>query len=262
MQKKPRTKLISKDNPETEYFEMLSSINANLVDDTRMVFIARKLMPVRNTKYLWIRHDVDHDLTKAVDMARAEAEYGYYSTYFLLHSAEYWDGPEFGRMVRELVTLGHSLGIHNNALATWRQNKSGPTPIEIIKNAKKRLEDLSGHPVYFTSSHGDRVCREKGFNNYDMWEESLSVSNGRWRNMGELTPTFLSSLHLNEAYFVRRDAYLTDSGYKWRGAIRKEIPTFEHFDKVIGAKDTVARFNHLPEGVMQLLVHPCWWEIK
>ena len=78
------------ENQEIEYFDLLTSIQANLVDDTRMAFIDRGLIPVKNRKFLWIRHDVDYDLEKAVNMARAEAEYGYYSTYFLLHSAPYW----------------------------------------------------------------------------------------------------------------------------------------------------------------------------
>ena len=64
-----------------------------------------------------------------------------------------------------------------------------------------------------------------------------------------------------EAYFVRRDAYLTDSGHTWRGAV-KQIPPFEAFNKFEGAVDTVQKFNAMQEGVMQLLVHPCWWEVQ
>lgn len=231
-------------NPEIEYFELLSSIEANLLDDTRMKKINDGLMDVHNKKFLWIRHDIDYDLNKAFAMALAEKEHGYYATYFLLHTSPYWDHPNFDEVVKAISDLGHNIGIHNNALTL--EHEQGSVPFVTIKRAKDRIEKITNFPVYSTSAHGDRLCHARGFMNYDMWKEH---------------PDLLESFGMFEAYFVRRDAYLTDSGAKWRGALSRDIPSFEQFDNVVGAVETVKRFNGLQEGIMQLLVHPCWWDL-
>jgi hypothetical protein len=253
---KQRIRLVSPLNPEIEYFDLLDMILANILNDAVLSLLEAGRVTLRDKRYLWIRHDVDHDLDKALTMARAESELGYRSTYLLLHTAPYWKNGD-KPAIKELVRLEHSIGIHNNALAEWVRNPGDPKPITIIRNAKMRLEDISGMPVRTTSSHGDRLCHEKGFVNYDMWEEAPY----RDALNKDLDFPIASLGGLMEAYFVRRDAYLTDTGHKWRGAIKKDIPTHEHFDKVAGAADTVGRFNAMKEGVMQLLVHPCWWEI-
>ena len=41
-----------------------------------------------------LRHDVDHDLDLALEMAHHEHARGIRATYFLLHSAGYWQDPQ------------------------------------------------------------------------------------------------------------------------------------------------------------------------
>lgn len=263
MQRSSRQELISpKNDHKINYFDLLDKINANLVNDVKMRFINNRKVVIYKTKHLWIRHDVDHDLDKALTMARLESELGYYSTYFLLHTAPYWKNGDTQAM-KELVRLGHGIGIHNNALAEWVRNQDGPKPITMIRNAKMRIEDITGRPVFFTSAHGDKLCREKGFCNYDMWFES-PYPRGHFNYTEDIMHDFSSieRIGLMEAYFVRRDAYLTDTGYKWQGAINDEIPPFEKFDNPRGVNPTIRQFNNMQSGVMQLLVHPFWWEVE
>jgi hypothetical protein len=53
-----------------------------------------------------MRHDVDHDINKALRFAEWEAERGYRATYFILHTAQYWsDDPNTEECVQRLVDL-------------------------------------------------------------------------------------------------------------------------------------------------------------
>lgn len=63
---------------------------------------------------VFIRHDVDHSLRLATQMARIEARRGVCATYFIqLHSDLYpAASPAGAAMVRELVDLGHEVGLH------------------------------------------------------------------------------------------------------------------------------------------------------
>lgn len=257
-----RKRLISPLNPEIEYFDLLDMITANSLNDAVLSLIEAKRLTLREKRYLWIRHDIDHDLDKAITMARLESEYGYRSTYFLLHTAPYWKNGDT-QVIKELVRLGHNVGIHNNALAEWVRNPDGPKPITTIRNAKMRLNDISGMPVRTTSAHGDKLCRERGFCNYDMWFES-PYPRGHFNYTEDIMHDFsnIERIGLMEAYFVRRDAYLTDTGHKWQGAIAGMIPPFEYFAESLGPAETVESFNRIQTGIMQLLVHPCWWEVE
>ncbi|MCA8925483.1 MAG: hypothetical protein KDD82_26990 [Planctomycetes bacterium] len=63
---------------------------------------------------LLLRHDVDTDLHAALQLARIEAELGVRSTFFLMLRSPLYN--LFARanhdMVREIVALGHDLGVH------------------------------------------------------------------------------------------------------------------------------------------------------
>lgn len=60
------------------------------------------------------RHDVDHDLACAVQMARREQRAGITATYYLRTEAPDYDcgGREFERAVEQLLACGHRLGTH------------------------------------------------------------------------------------------------------------------------------------------------------
>ncbi|MBO6514894.1 MAG: sulfotransferase, partial [Phycisphaerales bacterium] len=70
-----------------------------------------------------LRHDVDHDLETALQMARWEHERGLRATYCILHTAWYYGRftngvQERSKLMldgcRELQELGHEINIHNN----------------------------------------------------------------------------------------------------------------------------------------------------
>src|SRR5437016_12309970 len=69
---------------------------------------------------LALRHDVDSRLDSALRLARLEHERGLRATYFVLHTAPYWDRDDLVARVRDLQELGHEVGFHNDLLTAWR----------------------------------------------------------------------------------------------------------------------------------------------
>lgn len=64
-----------------------------------------------------LRHDVDVSVEYALEMARAEAEAGVRATYFLMLRSPAYNllGRHASLAVREMVSLGHDIGVHFDA---------------------------------------------------------------------------------------------------------------------------------------------------
>lgn len=78
-----------------DYYDMIST----LFEDQRIVYV---------------RHDVDISLEKAVQMAEREHKLKLPSTYFILLSSRYYNPftKESKRYVEQLLNLGHTIGLH------------------------------------------------------------------------------------------------------------------------------------------------------
>jgi len=68
----------------------------------------------RSKRILYIRHDVDGTLTKAVKLARIEAEMKVKATYFVLANSPLYNLLEESSLslIQELRSLGHWIGLH------------------------------------------------------------------------------------------------------------------------------------------------------
>lgn len=74
----------------------------------------------RRKRVLYIRHDVDGLLTKAVKMARIEAEMEVKTTYFVLPNSPLYNLLEERSLslLQEITSLGHWLGLHMDLAIT------------------------------------------------------------------------------------------------------------------------------------------------
>lgn len=73
---------------------------------------------------LW-RHDIDVSPQRALEMAKVEAASGVLATYFVQVSSRYYSifEPEVAAILRQIVALGHDLGLHFDAEVTSHQTK-------------------------------------------------------------------------------------------------------------------------------------------
>lgn len=221
----------------------------------------------RGRDILMIRHDVDHDYETALRMARWEEQRGLRATYCILHSAWYYGRLVDGRMqrsrevvelCRDLQSMGHEINLHNNFAVMALEH--GLDAVAALKEELLFLR-MHGIEVAGTSTHGDRLCRELAFRNYELFSESVYASRGGPRvvehrgNRVELGAVSMSEFGLEyEAYDIPRDRYVTDSGGSLRvrqntrgrgGLRRKELDRVFPYGEIVGT-----------------LTHPVWWDFQ
>jgi hypothetical protein len=189
-----------------------------------------------------LRHDVDdRGWDSVLAMAQWEKDRGIRSTWYFLHTAPYWSHL-MGPTLRSLVYMGHEIGIHNNAIA--ENKRTGEDPFIILERAITELCDWSGVPIRTTAAHGDLLCHQYGFVNYDMFTECQKQRSGSSYDGPKLP---LATLGLEYAGdWLPRAAYMTDSGGIWNPGPAN--PTLD---------DALEEFPYA--GRMIILQHPDWW---
>jgi hypothetical protein len=101
---------------------------------------------------IFMRHDLDHSLALAVQMARIEADAGVRATYFVQLHADSYCATSLGQVarVRELMDLGHEVGLHYDTGYYARYAKD-------VRRAFQRdlemLSDVAGAPIVSVSRH-------------------------------------------------------------------------------------------------------------
>lgn len=217
----------------------------------------------RHPRVIAVRHDVDNHadaLATAVGMARWEADLGWRSTYFLLHTAAYWKDGRWRAAAETMASLGHEIGLHVDAVAYALQ--FGGDPHEIVLEALAELR-AEGHVVTGVVGHGNEMCRYGEFANDEQFVECVRTDMGARDRVLEvanrslkLNPRPLADygleyesigLRMYETNGIYRtlpgQIYNTDSAGKW----------YYPFE------DTVREFNKLTVGQLHLLIHPDHW---
>ena len=106
-----------------------------------------------------LRHDVDADPEAAALVARVEAELGIRATYFFMLRSPLYNvlGRENSRLVREVLALGHDLGLHFDVCF---DDGSGRTLEESVELERRVLSDAFETPVRALSFHQVALRRE------------------------------------------------------------------------------------------------------
>jgi hypothetical protein len=204
---------------------------------------AREVVPLREFAQgrgdLALRHDVDSRLESALEVARSEHERGLPATYFVLHTAPYWQRPDLLERLRELQSLGHEIGFHNDLVTLERLHG-----VDIEAYARRELARLreGGIEIVGAAAHGSPWCQRLGFhNNYAFagWDEPVPGFPGTTVRR-KLDPAALGLEY--EAYHVPRDEYFSDASFA-NGRRRHPIDV-----ELVGGRRTI------------VLVHPDHWD--
>lgn len=210
-----------------------------------------------------MRHDCDagHSIVTACAMAQWEAERGYRSTYYVLHTSPYWTAPEFRDQLERIAACGHEIGIHANALA--EAMRTGGDPHKILEEAIDRLRSW-GHEITGVAGHGDTFCNraaapgEPWFANDEQFTECAERrkdQSDRMLKRGKvkyrLDPRPLASFGLEYEAIIVSGFWprwrFSDSGGVWKHNNRE--PTFDEAAEIFAARPSQ----------LQMLVHPDWW---
>ncbi len=247
--------------------------------DERLLSRATAVVPMREVTtarehdpaVIGLRHDCDagHSLATAVKMAEWEAERGYRSTYYILHTSPYWRYPTFREMLDQIADHGHEIGIHADALA--EALKTGGDPDMILSRAINELRSY-GHTITGVAGHGNPICnrdRAEGeitFANDEQFVECARPQEGppdrtitRGRSSLTLRPRELGEFGLE--YEALKAGYplpfrISDSGGRWLNPGWEE--TIEKWQESLDAAGTIPMKTEDPRQ-LHVLVHPDWW---
>jgi hypothetical protein len=211
--------------------------------------------PVMGSTEILFRHDVDHDINTAFEMAKMESDMNIFSTYYILHGSKYFNNNCFDIMMK-IQDMGHEVGIHNNVLTHCLTFGGDP---QVVFNKVYEFFNGIGINQFTTSSHGAKLCREKKYRNYDIFVQ-CNAGYDKFRNSIEGIPIHMVNLphyKLSEAYFIPYDYYLSDSGGKWH----KWPHGSDEWDGRI--RDRPVLDNIFLEirkhAKVQVNTHPCYW---
>lgn len=214
--------------------------------------------------YLLIRHDIDHDDETAVKMAKWESKRGLKSTYCILHTSWYYGPLENGRykhskrlevLAKSLHDLGHEINFHNNLVCTaLRQGVDAET---LLMDELDYFRNKLHVPLVGTSTHGDSLCRDLNFRNWELFKECCDNKFGGPRklkyksNSIELGKLSMFDFGLTyEGYDVARDIYHTDSGGNQRTRLKTK------------GRRLFGRTSYEHGEVIGVLTHPIWWDFN
>lgn len=156
-------------------------------------------------KCIYIRHDIDNDVSIALRMARIESEMGVRATFLVMLRSANYNAAE-GRnikMLHEMAAMGHDLGLHFS-LVDHPEYRQTHDLVELIQRDAELLGSLLGQPIAVFGFHnptegGQYKIEVPGLiNTYNakFFEEAhyLSESNMTWRN-GCPCEIFATGLH-------------------------------------------------------------------
>ena len=200
-----------------------------------------------------LRHDIDMNPFKALEMASMEKDFGIRATYFILPTADYYGNIYrtglkrsigLDSLIRELYDTGAEIGIHNDMLTAMIDY--GFDPLTFNSNELAFLRSLE-IPVYGTASHGSPIAK-KTVPNYQIFSDYAKSDSVFYE--GKKYPIGKYSLKdfgfEYEAYFLNYNFYYSESGGKWNDE-NGFAGTLQKLDKSV------------PGDRIQILTHPDWW---
>lgn len=173
-------------------------------------------------KHLILRHDIDNSFEQAMRVARADADAGVTSTFFLRVHARGYNLFALPTLigVREMEAMGHEVQLH---LEGGQRAWLGGEDVEWAERQKTAFEAALNRPVGGFSSHEPARTGGLGF---------ADAMLQRWSD----TATYHA---YQDRFLMPQMKYLSDSSARWREG---------HFGTWVGK-----------EPQMQVLTHPFWW---
>jgi len=210
-----------------------------------------------------LRHDVDLDLGKAVLLSEVEKSMGFRSTYYILHTANYYLANPDDKAVHNEAILpilkymqdesGFEIGWHNDLVTL--QVIYNIDPVAFLHQELTWLRN-NGLKITGTASHGSYYCKVHSYLNYYFFNECSDPPTGLGKFPNNKTVPIdsknitikkgnLSDFGLEyEAYFLNNNKYFSDAS----------IENGKRWD--IGMLD----LNSLKPGDrVIILLHPIYW---
>jgi len=235
----------------SQYQELLSKLKEDKftvlpINEMRYTFSKSKVI-------VGLRHDIDFNPFKALEMVKIEKENGIKSTYFILATSEYYG--HFGifgftrnkgmeQLYKELYDNGAEIGIHNDLLTVMITYKLDPF---LFNKDELSFYKSLNIPVYGTVAHGSPIAKNT-VPNYMIFSDFAKQKSLDYE--GDIYPLGQHTLkeygYEYEANFIDFNIYLSDSRGKWNDP--------DGLDGILHKLDSCKSGDRI-----QILAHPDWW---
>lgn len=194
-------------------------------------------------KCIIMRHDVDREVNRALEMAKIENEYEIKSTYYFRHVNNVFDPAA----IKKIENMDHEIGFHYEVLDKAKGNVG--KAIEIFGNELEDLREVSR--IDTVCMHGNPLAP---WSNLDLWKTF------DYSKFGIIGEPYLSIDY-------DKVLYLTDTGRTWgnRNIRVKDVIKSEYkkniisFEKLTSTKDIIELVRRGKVPQICLLVHPNRW---
>jgi hypothetical protein len=193
-----------------------------------------------------MRHDCDDRAFDSIlPLAEWENRRGRRSTFYLLHTAPWYDRALEQCLPTKLAALGHEVGLHLNWVPAYERYGVSGHDVLKVELAKLRSSVGARVPIRSVAGHGDDACYRTKLVNYSMFIEA-GAPRDPWRGYEVATGYAAHSLReygldfLGE--FVSKAKYVSDSGDEWSTPLSEITDEFPYDD-----------------GPLVILQHPDWY---
>jgi hypothetical protein len=198
-----------------------------------------------NSSWVVVKHDVETQVSKALELAKIEARYGICATYFV-QADLLEDGA---KVLQEIAQLGHEVTYHYDVL-----DANGGDMVHATEMFRSHLEAFLalGFKVKSVCPHGNPMMNREGWNsNKDFFRDKSIV-----REFDTILDIVVQLPYmLKDGY-----RYISDTGYGWRAIANiADNDIANHGD--ISLAGTEGLFELLKsEKRVILSTHPHRWE--
>lgn len=214
-----------------------------------------------NKIVIGLRHDIDHDINGAIEMAKIEKKHNISTSYYVLHTAKYYlinedlkshrDNNVLPYLKHLQNTYDHEVGFHNDLITI--QVIYDIDSKEFLHKELNWLRE-NGIEILGTASHGSSYCHEYNYLNFYFFDEcddensvfennEFVIVNGTKKDF--LKGTFDEYELEYEANFLNKTKTYADCNYindeQWNPKMI-DYSTWEKGDRII------------------ILTHPVYWK--
>lgn len=189
-------------------------------------------------KAVILRHDVDVDPNKALEMALLENKLGISATYYFRVIPQIFK-PE---IIKKIRGMGHEIGYHYEVLDKAKGDFN--TAIKLFEQELENFREVCD--IKTICMHGNPLSR---WNNRDLWEKY------NFRDYGILGEAYMSLDYSKVMYF-------TETGRDWSGrySLKDRVTAVNPFlNKIESTDDIIALIRKNEIEDMCILVHPKRW---
>lgn len=191
-----------------------------------------------------IRHDVDREAKRALDMAKLEYNHGIASTYYFRFKTDVFK-PE---IIHKIADMGHEIGFHYEVLDKTKGNTE--KAIELFKRELEELRNVTN--IKTACMHGNPFA---AWSNRDLWEKY------NFEDFGIIGEPYIS-INYEEVL------YLTDTGRTWADLnirVKDVVNSSDgginsyYKEKIISTDDVIKLIQTKEIKQICILAHPNRW---